>query len=832
MFRLFFVLFSLFLITPSHGATVPTMVIEQEQLNAGAIPLSGLWAFDWQELHLDSQRPMNDGLMLPGLWHQQGPYNREGYGTFRKRLLLPRVQPYFLKVPDAPSALALWVNGQLLFKRGVVAEVPEFEVPEFGPALVQLPAADHYDLVLHVSNHHHKEGGMWHQLKIADHDHKHMLVAQSKMLDAMLFTFLLSVSLYMLVTHWQRKKRTPVILFVVFLWAIGLRSVLVGERIAYDFMSVSWHTQQQLEHGLLWLALPLFIYYFHSFFQLNRFQILRVLAHVVSLISVVMLAIILLTETKVFAYTGQVFQVLASVFAMYCFAMLVMLTFRKTVHSRQFLMSFCGFFLLFLHDILYTNLLIQSRPMAQFGLLFFVMMQSHMLWRSRMKESHLLRYVRRAIDYRTDNIKTLVTQAQKQKEYLHEEVFPCEGISSELMTKLNGLIQLSEEKVAFPLNDLKTSVKPYFEILNCQLEFKQRPRAFSGATMLWVQKQWLEHVILCLGRLGEQHGHSAKLVLSELDSAFLVRLSINGVKPNVSLNDELINWLMQILNQMQCALCIKRGKKSAHLYFKLPHQGYCAEVQTDIRDTRSGKTDVRVCGIESEHRILIQSDKPDIYEASLAKHFALIFGAASVEHLNRYRPLLVVLEVDARSSAEEVERLKGHYPQLPVIIVLAGHLKMELAQWIRKGVTDYMVAPLITEELVLKVQQHIALGQRHVHHLAADTVDETASLRPVDLRELTVQLVRTCIQYWQSYTGQSKAALAESSRLWRVYVDGSTAKTRTLDKYLSLNSLPKNPRWDTVTRTAMFVMERCELSEVDRNALDAQLKRLHEALAA
>jgi len=96
---------------------------------------------------------------------------------------------------------------------------------------------------------------------------------------------------------------------------------------------------------------------------------------------------------------------------------------------------------------------------------------------------------------------------------------------------------------------------------------------------------------------------------------------------------------------------------------------------------------------------------------------------------------------------------------------------------------------------------------------------------------VTVQLVRTCVQFWQSYTGKSKADLAERSRLWRVYMDGSTAKTRTLDKYLSLQSLPKNPRWDTVGRTASFVMDECPLSEEDRQDISEQLKQFNQLLS-
>jgi two-component system sensor histidine kinase ChiS len=79
------------------------------------------------------------------------------------------------------------------------------------------------------------------------------------------------------------------------------------------------------------------------------------------------------------------------------------------------------------------------------------------------------------------------------------------------------------------------------------------------------------------------------------------------------------------------------------------------------------------------------------------------------------------------------------------------------------------------------------------------------------------------LSYGKKNSGKSKVDLAENSGLWTVYLDGSTAKTRTLDKYLSLQTLPKNPRWETVARTVNYVLEECQLSETDKAALIQQL---------
>ena len=91
--------------------------------------------------------------------------------------------------------------------------------------------------------------------------------------------------------------------------------------------------------------------------------------------------------------------------------------------------------------------------------------------------------------------------------------------------------------------------------------------------------------------------------------------------------------------------------------------------------------------------------------------------------------------------------------------------------------------------------------------------------------------MQACIQFWQKSTGKNKAQLADSSNLWRVYIDGSTAKTRTLDKYLSLQSLPKKPRWETVIATAHYVLDHAGLNEEDRGVLNEQLVGFNKILS-
>jgi two-component system sensor histidine kinase ChiS len=99
------------------------------------------------------------------------------------------------------------------------------------------------------------------------------------------------------------------------------------------------------------------------------------------------------------------------------------------------------------------------------------------------------------------------------------------------------------------------------------------------------------------------------------------------------------------------------------------------------------------------------------------------------------------------------------------------------------------------------------------------------------LRKQAVSVMNTSLACWERELGKSKLDLAEQSKIWPVYIDKSTPTTRTLDKYLSLDNCPKNPRSQRVLDTAEFVLreigpQHSTLCEQLRQELDAYRKLL------
>ncbi len=95
------------------------------------------------------------------------------------------------------------------------------------------------------------------------------------------------------------------------------------------------------------------------------------------------------------------------------------------------------------------------------------------------------------------------------------------------------------------------------------------------------------------------------------------------------------------------------------------------------------------------------------------------------------------------------------------------------------------------------------------------------------LREQCVKIMNLSLSCWEHDICRTKLDLAEESKIWPVYIDKSTPTTRTLDKYLNIDSCPKNPRSQRAVDTAEFVLRK-----MSKQAPGKKCKELNEALDA
>jgi signal transduction histidine kinase/DNA-binding NarL/FixJ family response regulator len=99
-----------------------------------------------------------------------------------------------------------------------------------------------------------------------------------------------------------------------------------------------------------------------------------------------------------------------------------------------------------------------------------------------------------------------------------------------------------------------------------------------------------------------------------------------------------------------------------------------------------------------------------------------------------------------------------------------------------------------------------------------------------EYRQQLVTLMRAALHTWEVTTQKSKIELAEESNIWAVSIDDGRLRTRTFDRYLRLEQLPKIPRWREVVRTAYFVLSNPAIEAETRTSLESELEKTKSIL--
>ncbi|MEQ8407532.1 MAG: 7TM diverse intracellular signaling domain-containing protein [Gammaproteobacteria bacterium] len=149
----------------------------------------------------------------------------------------------------------------------------------------------------------------------------------------------------------------------------------------------------------------------------------------------------------------------------------------------------------------------------------------------------------------------------------------------------------------------------------------------------------------------------------------------------------------------------------------------------------------------------------------------------------------------------------------------------------RNAARTQLIGELLSQVTADKLQQEPQLlAQLENLDAIIDQLAQSVDLNRVeiDFRRSLVELLQYCVEIWQRVTHRHVIDLAEESRIWRVSIDNGRLRARSIERYLDIDKLPKNPRWREVTRTAYYLLGNLELSPADKQQLEEMLGRLQE----
>lgn len=335
----------------------------------GEASLDGDWEFYWNQLlepadfagARGNTSPQPTGtIQVPRSWQGYRAFDQkltgDGFATYRLKLLLPNTDMKLgLFIPQLYTAYKMWANGRLISSAGRVGQTRRTMTPRSVQRVIACrPTGGQLDLVIQVSNFHHRRGGIWRSIQLGPYDRVKQENNMQKAFCLLLMGSFLLMALYNLSLYFSLRQGPAPLLLGVFFGIGVLRLTLVGP-VFYTlvFPHFDWELAMKLEYFTFYFCGPVFYLMIRYLYPA---EIPRLFIRVTGWAAVGFAAVTILTPARVYTHLAPLYQVILLGGVTY----MVIILGLVSVKRREYLMIgvFAVIVLSLFNDVLFYNNLV------------------------------------------------------------------------------------------------------------------------------------------------------------------------------------------------------------------------------------------------------------------------------------------------------------------------------------------------------------------------------------------------------------------------------------------------------------------------------------------
>jgi two-component system, sensor histidine kinase ChiS len=406
----------------------------------GIAKLDGQWEFYYDKLSTpedfqNKSKPIKTGLInIPGNFinyiYKGQPLGGQGYATYRLKVLTNNVEDlYAIKTEYIQTSYKLWANGKVVTQSGKVGKSKTEMVSKVAPGLGAFyNKTGEIEIVLQTCNYYYGVPQI-DTILIGTEAQISENRAESMGFDLFLFGSTLVAGIYNFALFLRRKKDKATLYFSIVCALVGLRTILVGERLIYNiFPNMNYVLDLKLLLWTFFLYIPMLVLFIDSFYSnlLNK-----AIVKGSSIIGIVYFFAILILPTIYYNDLVLPFEIISNFLLLYILYKLIHRYFTKGQKCEMVIIAIFLLFITRFNDVLYEYSIIQTGSYAPVGMLIFIFAQSYALAdRFSMAFSN--------VEEMTEKLKSI--------DRLKDDFLAI--TSHELKTPLNGIIGLSESLVS------------------------------------------------------------------------------------------------------------------------------------------------------------------------------------------------------------------------------------------------------------------------------------------------------------------------------------------------------------------------------------------------
>ncbi len=326
------------------------------------------------------QPAASKGVLDASEWdfQSQGIIRLDGEWEFYwQRLLEPdSIRTGHAGIHSVATSYRLWINGKPAASNGTVGMNRQQSEPKtYSRVIFFQPDSDGIELVMQVANFAQRKGGLWTSIEFGNQADMGLHRERSIAIDLFAFSALFVLGIYQIALFALRKKDKLSLVLGLFCVLFSFRHILLGNTLLVRFFpEIDWEFAAKLEYLPPFIGVPLLSVYAYLLYpnEVNR----KVLVPIVST-GVLLTASVIIFPARVYTHIMapyyQLFVVAVIAYLIYAFGLAVI---RDREGARINAVGLLVVFAAAINDILYSNHLISSVYLSQFGLLFVVFNQT------------------------------------------------------------------------------------------------------------------------------------------------------------------------------------------------------------------------------------------------------------------------------------------------------------------------------------------------------------------------------------------------------------------------------------------------------------------------
>ena len=470
--------------------------------NSYVVRLQGNWEFYWGKMLGPQDFTGNDKIKpdfyarVPSYWTDYPKDSVKtspmGFATYRLIVLLPpgyRNSMGF-DMPVFDSSYDIFVDGKFMGGNGTPGKAEAETNPGYERNFFRFdPASDSIEIIINVSNFHHRRGGFWLPMKIGTFSEVQKGYTSAWARDWATISFLFGFSLLFLFFFLIYTRDRLMGFFSLATIGLALRPLFTSNFLILNFMQVRWDWIIRWEYLALYLLLTGWFWFAVILYPSKRF---RVIAWIITVIFAAASILTLFLPVRIFSYMTFVIYPLLILLIGYALTRSIQGIVRKNKIDYVYFIAFALLSYASIHDVRSSlgRSTVASGYILSFVLVLFVFIQAVLLLYKWVKAYSEKEKLQKELEYLNRNLGIIVSERTQEINTRKEEI-ENQNIKIAYQNKqLSETIKLKNKIFSVIAHDLRSPVVNILYMLNLlkEEEYKEKYDSFADASIQYAQQ--------------------------------------------------------------------------------------------------------------------------------------------------------------------------------------------------------------------------------------------------------------------------------------------------------------------------------------------------------